>query len=138
MKKQLTYAAILLFFMAGIATGCKKETGADRPLKKKIEGKWQVAKVETTIEGTAMTTYTGIPTDFFEFRTDDNDQVEVSIGAQRTLGTYATLANGDLTLSLSGKILKSAVNTITDNKFEFTATVEGSSPKEVRKYYLSR
>lgn len=138
MKKQLTFAAILLFFMAGIATGCKKETGTDRPLKKKIEGKWQVSKVETTIEGTAMTTYTGIPADFFEFRSDDNDQVEVSIGAERTLGTYATLANDNLNLSLSGKILKIVVNTITDNKFEFTATIEGSSPKEVRKYYLSR
>lgn len=138
MKKQLTFATMLLFIMAGIATGCKKETGADRSLKKKIEGKWQISKIETTIEGTAMTTYPGIPADFFEFRNDDNDQVEVSIGAQRTLGTYATLANDDLNLSLSGKILKSVVNTITDNKFEFTSTVEGSSPKEVRKYYLSR
>lgn len=138
MKKQLTLATLLLFVIAGIATGCKKETGEARPLKKKIEGKWQVAKVETTIDGTSPLTYTGVPADFFEFRSDENDQVEVNIGPDRTLGTYVVLASDDFNLSLSGKVFTCLVNTITDNKLEFTGTVNGSSPKETRKYSLTR
>lgn len=138
MKKQITLVAMVLLIIAGIGTGCKKETGAERPLKTKIQGKWQVAKVETTIEGTQMTSYTGVAADFFEFRNDENDQVEVNIGTERTLGNYAVLVTPEINLLLSGKLLNAAVNTITDNKFEFTATVNGSSPKEIRKYFLTR
>jgi hypothetical protein len=138
MKKQITLVAMVLLIIAGIGAGCKKETGAERPLKTKIQGKWQLAKVETTIEGTPMTSYTGVAADFFEFRNDENDQVEVNIGTERTLGTYAVLVTPEINLLLSGKLLNAAVNTITDNKFEFTATVNGSSPKETRKYFLTR
>ena len=97
-----------------------------------------MAKVETTIEGTQMTSYTGVAADFFEFRNDENDQVEVNIGTERTLGNYAVLVTPEINLLLSGKLLNAAVSTITDNKFEFTATVNGSSPKEIRKYFLTR
>jgi hypothetical protein len=138
MKKQITLVAMVLLIIAGIGTGCKKETGAERSLKKKIEGKWQVAKVETTIEGAPMESYTGVAADFFEFRNDENDQVEVNIGTERTLGTYAVLVTANINLLLSGKLLNAEVNTITDNKFEFTATVNGASPKETRKYFLTR
>lgn len=138
MKKQITLVAMVLLIIAGIGTGCKKETGVARPLKKKIEGKWQIAKIETTIAGTAPITYIGVAGDFFEFRNDENDQVEVNVGANRTLGTYAVLATDDFNLSLSGKLLNCSVTTINDNKLEFTAVVSGSSPAETRKYFLTR
>lgn len=138
MKKQLTSITLLLLIIGGITAGCKKETGAARPLKKKIEGKWQVAKIETTIAGSATVTYTGVAADFFEFKNDDNDQVDVNIGPDRTLGNYVALANDDFNLSLSGKVFNCVVNTINDNKFEFTGTINGSDPKETRKYYLTR
>ncbi|WP_316840552.1 lipocalin family protein [Pedobacter gandavensis] len=138
MKKQLTLLTMLFLVIAGITAGCKKETGAARPLKKKIEGKWQVTKIETSIGGVASAPYTGLPADYFEFRNNENDQVEVEINGLRTLGTYATLANDDLNLSLSGKVFNCVVNTITDNSFEFTATQQESNPKEVKKYYLRR
>lgn len=138
MKKQLTLIALFLFIITGISTGCKKENDAAKSLKKKIEGKWLVAKVETTIEGTSTKTYVGLPTDFFDFRNNDTDQLEVNIGADRAIGTYAILVNDDINLSLSGKVLKSVVSVINNNKFEFTATVDGASPKEVRKYFLTR
>lgn len=138
MKKQFTFATILLFVIAGISAGCKKETGDSMPLKKKMEGKWQVTKIETTIEGSETNVYTAVATDFFEFRNDENDQVEVGIAGERTLGTYIVFATDDFSLSLSDKVLKSTVNQITNNSLEFTSTVEGTSPKEVRKYFLRR
>ncbi|WP_316821700.1 hypothetical protein [Pedobacter gandavensis] len=138
MRKQLTFATMLLFILTGIAAGCKKESGESRSLKKKMEGKWQVSKIETTIDGTATKVYTGAAADFFEFRNDENDQVEVGIAGDRILGTYAVFATDDFSLSLSGKILNSTTNTITDNNFEFTATVQDANPKEVRKYFLRR
>ncbi|MCX2451061.1 hypothetical protein OQX61_07230 [Pedobacter sp. PLR] len=138
MKKQLTFATVLLFMIAGITTGCKKETGESRSLKKKVEGKWLVSKVETTIAGGATSTYVGLPTDFFEFRNDEKDQLDVNIGTERSLGTYAVLATDDINMVFSGKVLHSTINSITDNSFEFTATVDGSNPKETRKYSLRR
>lgn len=138
MKKQTTLVAMVLLIIAGIGTGCKKETGAARPLKKKIEGKWQVAREEVTVAGTAMVPYTGVAEDFFEFRNDENDQLDVSLKGKRTLGTYGVLATDDFNISLSGELLNCTTNTITDNKFEFTATVNGSNPKQTRKYFLTR
>lgn len=136
MKKQVTLVAMVLLIIAG--TGCKKETGAARPLKKKIEGKWQVAREEVTIAGSAMVPYTGVAEDFFEFRNDENDQLDVSLRGKRTLGTYGVLATDDFNISLSGEVLNCTTNTITDNKFEFTATVNGANPKQTRKYFLTR
>lgn len=138
MKKQITLVAMALLIITGIGAGCKKETGADAPLKAKIEGKWQIAKIETSIGGAPMQTYNGVAADFFEFRNNESDQVEVNIGAERILGTYAVLTTNNMNLSLSGKLLNAAVSTITDNKLEFTATVNGSSPQETRKYFLTR
>jgi len=57
MKKQITLVAMVLLIIAGIGTGCKKETGAARPLKKKIEGKWQIAKIENTNARNTPLTY---------------------------------------------------------------------------------
>ncbi|WP_316751031.1 hypothetical protein [Pedobacter gandavensis] len=138
MKKQLTFVTMLLFMIAGIATGCKKDDADSGSLKKKIEGKWLVSKIETTIGTGAATTYVGLPTDYMEFRNDENDQLDVNIGADRSLGSYAVLATDDINMSFSGKVLHSSVNSITGSTFEFTATVEGSSPKETRKYSLRR
>lgn len=138
MKKQITLAVMVLFIVAGTLTGCKKETGEAAPLKKKIEGRWQVAKVETTVEGNEMAVYTGVSGDFFEFRGDENDQMEFNIGSDRALGNYVVLASDDINLSFSGKLFNCDVHTITDNQLEFTARSNGVSPVETRKYFLTR
>lgn len=138
MKKQITLSVVTLLMIAGIATGCKKEEGAAKPLKKKIEGKWQLTKKETTTAGAATVTYTGVSTDYFQFRSETEDQVEAKIGADNYVGTYVALATDDLNIILSGKLLNCVVNNITDNVFEFTGTVSSSSPKVTEKYYLSR
>ncbi|SHF08003.1 hypothetical protein [Pedobacter caeni] len=138
MKKQITLVAVCLMIIAGIATGCKKETGKDAPLKAKIVGRWQVAKVETTVTGSAMVPYPGVAGDFFEFRGDENDQMEFNYGSKRELGTYVVFGIESINLSFSGKLFNGVINTLTDNKLEFTATSNGVTPAETRKFFLTR
>jgi hypothetical protein len=138
MKKQITLIAMFLIIIAGITTGCKKETGEAAPLKTKIVGRWQVARVETTIAGSAMVPHIGVKGDFFEFRGDENDQMEFNYGQERALGNYVVLVTDHINLSFSGKLFNCVVHTITDNKLEFTATSNGVSPAETRKYFLTR
>lgn len=138
MKKQLTFATMLLFVIAGIVTGCKKDSGESRSLKKKIEGKWLVSKIESKVEGGETKIYTGLATDFMEFRNDENDQLDVNINGKHNLGSYAVLATDGVKLSIPGEQLSCNVTTINDNTLEFNATVEQTNPKETRKYYLHR
>ncbi|MBB2151653.1 hypothetical protein [Pedobacter gandavensis] len=138
MKKQLTFATMLLFIIAGITTGCKKESGESRTLKKKIEGKWLVSKIESKVEGGETKVYTGLAADFIEFRNDENDQLDVNINGKRNLGSYAVLATDGLEISIPGEQLSCNVTTVNDSTLEFSATVELSKPQETRKYYLHR
>ncbi|MNR57416.1 hypothetical protein D3C85_1781940 [compost metagenome] len=85
-----------------------------------------------------MAVYTGASGDFFEFRGDENDQMEFNIGTERALGSYVVMATDDINLSFSGKLFNCEVHTIADNKLEFTATSNGVSPAETRKYFLTR
>lgn len=138
MKKQITVATMFLLLITGIVTGCKKETGSSRPLKTRIGGKWLVTKKETTKEGSPMETITGTSTDFLEFRGGDDDQIELSLGTEHSLGTYSVLATDNFNISFPGKLLNCTVNTIDDNNLVFTGTVNGSTPKVSEKYYLKR
>lgn len=138
MKKQITLVAMFLIMIAGIVTGCKKETGANAPLKTKIVGRWQIAKVEATVSGTSVPTYTGVAGDFFEFRNDENDQMEFNYGKERALGNYVVFGLDNINLSFSGKLFNCVINTLTDNKLEFTATSNGVTPAETRKFFLTK
>lgn len=135
MKKQITFITTLLFILAGV-TGCQKDE--DTSAKKDIFGKWQVAKIETTILGSATVIYTGISSDYIEFRNNEQDEVLVSLNSNNYIGNYVVLENDGLNLSYNNKTRISKITTITDKKLEFTATVEGSTPQTTEKYYLTR
>lgn len=135
MKKQITFLTALLIIFACV-TGCQKdeETG----LKKDIFGKWQVAKIETTISGSATIIYTGTQSDYIEFRNNEQDEALVSLNSNNYIGNYVVLENDGLNLHYNNKTRVSKITTITDKKLEFTATVEGSIPQTTEKYYLTR
>lgn len=135
MKKQITFLTALLFILAGI-TGCQKDE--DTSLKKDIFGKWQVAKIETTISGSATVIYTGTQSDYIEFRNNEQDEAIVSLNSNNYIGNYIVLDNDGLNLNYNNKTRISKITTITDKKLEFTATVEGSIPQTSEKYYLTR
>ena len=135
MKKQITFIIALLFIFAGL-TGCQKDENTSA--KKDIFGKWQIAKIETTISGSVTVTYTGVSSDYIEFRNNEQDEAIVSFNSNNYIGNYVVLDNDGLNLSYNNKTRISKITTITDKKLEFTATVEGSTPQTTEKYYLIR
>lgn len=135
MKKQTTFITALLFLLASI-TGCQKDE--ETSIKKDIFGKWQVAKIETTIAGAATVVYTGVSSDYIEFRNNEQDEAIVSFNSNNYLGNYVVINNDGLNLNYNNKTRVSKITTLTNKKLEFTATVEGSTPQTTEKYYLIR
>jgi hypothetical protein len=135
MKRQITFAVTLFLLFAGL-TGCQKDEQTSN--KKNITGKWLVAKIETTVAGSAMVSYTGISSDYFEFRNNEEDEVVVSINGSNYVGSYVVLEGEGLNISYGGKLYNAKINTLTANKLEFTADVKGETPAKTEKYYLTK
>ncbi len=135
MKKQITFITALLFILIGMV-GCQKDD--ETKVKNEIFGKWRLSKIETTISGSAMITYTGSQSDYIEFRNNEQDEAIVSINSNSYIGNYVILENKRLNLKYDDKTLISDITTISDKTLEFTGTVEGSIPQRTEKYYLTK
>ncbi|MEQ7800153.1 lipocalin family protein [Pedobacter sp. ASV1-7] len=131
MKTQITIALLLI---VSAFTACKKEKGNQVD----IAGKWQVTKVETSVAGAATETYTGIASDSFEFRRNEENEMVVSLKSVNTIGVYYILLNDDIKFAFGGKNYAGKITTLTANKLEFNGVVEGSSPVVTEKYYLTK
>lgn len=137
MKKKLLFAGTMLLFIASI-TACKKQDDATKPLKEKMLGKWQVNKIDVTTAGSATISTTYAAGDYLDFKDNTNDDFELGLGTNRSVGTYTTRIDNTIFLDFSSKDLECTLNTITTNQFQFTGTVVGSNPKVTETYYLSR
>ncbi|TKC07940.1 hypothetical protein FA048_12300 [Pedobacter polaris] len=137
MKKQLLFAGTILLFVASF-TSCKKQDEATKPLKSKMIGKWQVNKIDITTAGAETVTKTYAASDYMDFKNNETDDVELSLGAERSLGTFNVTVGDVIYLNFTAKDLDCTLTTITENKFQFTGTVVGSNPKITETYYLSR
>lgn len=135
MRKQITYAITLLILTAGI-TSCQKDK--ETSTKKDIAGKWQVVKIETTVAGAPVVTYTGVAADYFEFRNNEEDEVVVNYNGNHYIGTYVVLENKAMNLSYNGKLRTAQITTFTATNLEFTANVEGAAVKTTEKFYFTR
>jgi hypothetical protein len=135
MKKQITFAVALLLIIASI-TSCKKDEGTK--LRDNVVGRWQVAKVETTVAGSTTVTYTGAPTDYFEFRNNEANEVVINFNGINTTGIYYVLVGEHINITYNGKLRVAQITTGTANKLEFTANVEGATPQTTEKYYFTR
>ena len=132
-KPALFFTALLLIFAS-----CKKQDDATKPLKSKMVGKWQLAKVETTIAGSAPTTVTGTASDYVDFKSGEDDIVEINLSPSLQSGTYSVTVGESFYISMAGKLQACAPTVINDNTFEFTATEEKATPSVVKKYFLTR
>lgn len=138
MKKQLVFGAIILLFITSF-TACKKQDEATKPLKAKMIGKWSVNKIEVAIAGSDPISSTYGADDYMDFKDNTNDDVELGLGPNRSLGTFgSTIDDGKFYLDFATKDLDCKVTTITTNQFEFTGTVVGSNPTRTETYFLSR
>lgn len=142
MKRKLFAVAALLVIIASIAA-CKKED--TNTFKAKISGRWQVTKVErktydssgATVVSTVTTPYT--TSDYMDFKNNENDEVELNLGTgNRIVGNYVIMMGSSFNISLSSKLLYCSSDNLSDTAFQFTGTVDKSSPKVTETYYLTR
>ena len=140
MKRQITFLSLLLV-LATTLFSCKKD---ETSVKARMMGKWSVAKIETSgytaadlagdptkINGTI----TGLSADYMDFKSNNDDQIELSIKGNRTIGTYIgtgeafnmTFAEGDYYCT---------VNNLSSTQFQFTAKLDKTNVVKV--YYLTR
>lgn len=132
MKKQITIIFLLLIAIGFVA--CKKAKGTYVD----IMGRWQVAKVETTVTGSPMETYPGISSDSFEFRDNEGNEMVVNLNSKSYIGHYYVMVNNGFKFNFDGKARSGEITTISANKLEFTVTLDGVTPQTTEKYYLTR
>lgn len=138
MKKQLLFAVTILLLIASF-TACKKQDEATKPLRSKMIGKWRVNKIDVTTAGSAAVSTPYTAEDYIDFKDSPNDDVELGLGSNRSLGTFgSTIDDSKFYLDFSAKDLDCKVTTITTNQFQFTGTVVGSNPVRTETYFLSR
>ncbi|KLT66012.1 lipocalin family protein [Pedobacter sp. BMA] len=141
MKKRITLLS-LLFLVATTIISCKKDTTS---LKARMMGKWMISKIETTGYTAAETlndptklngtvTY-GSTADYIDFKSNNDDQVELSLKGNRTIGTYTITYEDQFTMDLNDGLNYAAVNSITTTQFQFTSTINNRIKKV---YYLTK
>lgn len=130
MKRKLSLGFVLLLIVASISA-CKKQDEATKPLKEKMIGRWQVTKIET--DGMAVD-YT--PSDYIDFKSNNEDEVEFNLEGDRYLGNYVVMIGDVFHIVLSNKTLICKSDNISASEFKFTGKVEGTGATET--YYLRR
>ncbi|MET3114795.1 uncharacterized lipoprotein YehR (DUF1307 family) [Pedobacter sp. CG_S7] len=142
MKTKLL-AIVALFLAVALFSACKKEDSDT--FKVKISGRWKVNKIEkktydangTTVASSSTTPYTD--TDYIDFKNNENDELEINLGSgNRVMGNYVVLMGQSFNISLSDKLLYCNADMLNETTFQFTATVDKSSPKVTETYYLKR
>ncbi|PWS26260.1 hypothetical protein DHW03_15835 [Pedobacter yonginense] len=135
MKRQITFLS-LLFLVTTAFLSCKKDTEST---KARIMGKWSVNKIVITgnTSDAANGTFTyGKTTDYMDFKSNEDDQVELGLSGQRTIGTYeGTIDSFNMAFPEEGSSY-CTINTLTENVLQFTAKVDKTNIVKV--YYLSR
>jgi len=134
MKRQITFLS--LFFLA-ITTliSCKKD---DTSLKARIMGKWTVNKIEVSgnTNGSLNGTFTYTINDYMDFKSNDDDQVELGLTNQRTIGNYITSLGNDFSMIFPEGTSYCTTSVLTGTQLQFTAKIDKTNI--VKKYYLTR
>ena len=126
-----------------VTSACKKDDVDS--IKPDMVGRWQIERIETRTydaSGTSVVSTASIPfqpTDYVDFKSNQNDEVEMNLGdGNRLVGNYVVLMGSSFNISLSNKLLYCNTENLTDNAFRFTGTVDKSNPKVTETYYLVR
>ncbi|WP_157255386.1 hypothetical protein [Pedobacter sp. Leaf216] len=135
MKRQITILSLLLLVASSIIS-CKKD---DTSLKAQMLGRWTLNKIVTTgytddkLNGAV--TY-GKTTDYIDFKSNNDDQVEISLSGNRTIGEYVIIYSDQFSMSINDGLNYCKINSINANKLEFTAKIDKTNVTKV--YSLSR
>ncbi|KQS41853.1 hypothetical protein [Pedobacter sp. Leaf194] len=134
MKKRITLLS--LFFLATATLfSCKKD---ETSLKARMIGKWTVNKIE--VSGNSNQTLNGTfnytANDYLDFKSNEDDQVELSLTNQRTIGNYTVSLGNDFGMIFPEGTSYCTVSTISGTQLQFTAKIDKTNI--VKKYYLTR
>lgn len=107
-------------------------------------GKWSISKIEVsgyTVADLAGDpkkvngTITGLSGDYMDFKSNNDDQVELNIQGDRSIGTYISTGEA-FNMSFSEGDFYCTVNNLTEKQFQFTAKLDKTNVVKV--YYLTR
>ena len=135
MKRQITILSLLMLLTSTIIS-CKKDTTS---LKAQMMGRWTLNRIVTT--GYADETLNGDVnygkiTDYIDYKSNNDDQVEISLSGNRTIGTYVIIYSDQFSMDINDGLNYCKINSITANKLEFTAKIDKTNVTKV--YYLTR
>lgn len=137
MKKQITILSLFVLVTATLFS-CKKD---NESVKARIMGKWTVNKIVATgytgVDVAKNGTFTyGKSTDYLDFKSSDDDVLELALSGTKTIGDYTgTMDAFNMYLPEEG-ISYCTVNVLTDKELQFTAKLDKTNVVKV--YYLTR
>jgi hypothetical protein len=134
MKKQFTMLCLLVLTTITISS-CKKDTES---VKARIIGKWTVNKIEVSgnMDETLNGTFSYTLNDYLDFKSNDDDQVELSLKNQRTIGSYITSLGSEFNMVFPEGTSYCTINTLNASQLQFIAKIDKTNIVKV--YYLSR
>ncbi|MFC3560016.1 lipocalin family protein [Pedobacter jamesrossensis] len=134
MKKQITILS-LLFIATATLFSCKKDTTS---LKARIIGKWTVNKIVVSGNSDASLngTFNYTINDYLDFKANDDDQVELSLTNQRTIGSYVISLGNDFNMVFPEGTSYCTVSTLSGSQLQFTAKIDKTNIIKV--YTLTR
>lgn len=134
MKRQITILSLFLIISATLFS-CKKDTTS---LKSRIIGKWTVNKI--VVSGNSSQelngTFNYTANDYLDFKSNDDDQVELSLTNQRTIGSYITSLGNDFNMVFPEGTSYCTISTISETQLQFTAKIDKTNIVKV--YTLTR
>ena len=78
----------------------------------------------------------GTTSDYVDYKSNNDDQVELSLSGNRTIGTYVIIYSDQFSMDINDGLNYCKINSITANKLEFTAKIDKTNVTKV--YSLSR
>lgn len=134
MKKQITILSLFLIVSATLFS-CKKDTTS---LKARIIGKWTVNKIVVSgnTDESLNGTFNYTANDYLDFKSNNDDQVELSLTNQRTIGSYITSMGNDFNMVFPEGVSYCNVSTLSGTQLQFTAKIDKTNIVKV--YSLTR
>jgi len=116
MKKIVLAATVVALFF----TGCKKDS-ADK-FKTDLAGRWEISKIEP---GTSLPLV--IPGDYYDFKSGEDDIVEIRRGGNTQSGTYSPIVGNEINIAIGAKLYNCKVSVLDGNRLEFIAAGDGKT-----------
>ena len=134
MKKQITILSLFLVVSATLFS-CKKDTTS---LKARIIGKWTVNKIVVSgnTDESLNGTFNYTANDYLDFKSNNDDQVELSLTNQRTIGSYIISLGNDFNMVFPEGVSYCTVSALSGTQLQFTAKIDKTNIVKV--YSLTR